>query len=268
MLRRALESVRAQHTAPREIVVVDDASTDGTAAVAEEFGARVVRHERNQGEGASRNSGIAAATQPWIALLDSDDEWLPGHLGALWRGRCDHVLVASTAIRRGADPADDRLHGTAGRRPLTLRSPADIVFPENPVPVSAGLIRRDVAEKAGGYRSLPHCADYDFLLRCLEYGTGLVLPDVGVIYHVHPDQVSHDRQRMKDAHTVISRSYEDRSWFDARQVRRWQTAVAWDMFRLEGGSTRARALARPRHALPLLRLWWWRHRLRRRGARL
>jgi glycosyltransferase involved in cell wall biosynthesis len=268
MLRRALESVRAQHTAPREIVVVDDASIDGTAAVAEELGARVVRHERNAGEGVARNSGIAAATQPWIALLDSDDEWLPCHLASLWRGRDHHALVATTAIRRGADPADDRLHGTASPRPLTLRTPADIVFPENPVPVSAGLIRRDVAEKAGGYRALPHCADYDFLLRCLEHGTGLVLPDVGVIYHVHPDQVSHDRERMKDAHTAITRSYEDRPWFDARQVRRWETAVAWDMYRLEGGSTRAWALARPRHAAPLLRLWWWRFRLRRRGARI
>jgi hypothetical protein len=73
---------------------------------------------------------------------------------------------------------------------------------------------------------------------------------------------------MKDAHTDISRSYDDRPWFDARQVRRWETAVAWDMYRLEGGSTRAWALARPRHAAPLLRLWWWRFRLRRRGARI
>lgn len=266
MLRRALESVRAQSAAPAEIVVVDDASTDRTAAVAEELGARVVRHEQNAGEGAARNSGIAAATQSWVALLDSDDEWLPHHLASLWNARGDHALVASTAIRRGADPADDRLHGAAGSRPLTLRTPADIVFPENPVPVSAGLIRRDVAEKAGGYRKLPHCADFDFLLRCLEQGTGLVLSEVGVIYHVHPEQVSHDRESMKAAHTAIARSYKDRRWFDERQVRRWETAVAWDMYRLDGGLARAQALVRPRHPAPLMRLWWWRFRLRRRGA--
>jgi len=266
MLRRALASALAQRPAPAEIVVVDDASTDGTGAVARELGATVVRHERNSGEGGARNSAIAAATQPWIALLDSDDEWLPHHLGSLWRARGDHVLVAASALRCGDDPLRDRLHGTAGSRPLPLRTPADIVYPENPVPVSAGLIRRDVAERAGGYRQLPHCADFDFLIRCLEQGSGVVLPDVTVLYHVHPDQVSHNRSEMKAAHTSIVCSYADRPWFDPAQVRRWRTAVAWDTYRLEGGFRRAQALVRPRHALPLLRLWWWRLRLRRRSA--
>src|SRR5919108_5973128 len=112
MRRRALAGVFAQKPPPAEIVVVDDASTDGTAAVAEEMGARVVRHEENLGEGAARNSGIAAATQPWLALLDSDDEWLPHHLETLWRGRGDHLVVATSAMRCADDPALDRLHGS------------------------------------------------------------------------------------------------------------------------------------------------------------
>lgn len=268
MLGRALASVLAQRARPAEIVVVDDASTDRTAAVAEEMGARVVRHERNAGEGAARNSGFAAATQPWLALLDSDDEWLPHHLASLWRARGEHVLVADSAMRCAQDPRDDRLHGTAAPRPLLLRTPADIVFPENPVPVSAGLIRRDAALKAGSYRSLTHCADFDFLLRCLEHGTGLVLPKVGVLYHLHAEQVSHQREQMKEAHLRIACSYSDRPWYDRRQVRRWGAAVAWDMFRLEGGVRRTLALARPWHVGPLLRLWWWRFQLRRRGARI
>jgi glycosyltransferase involved in cell wall biosynthesis len=268
LLRRALESVLAQRPAPAEIIVVDDASGDGTAAVAEELGARVIRHDRNAGEGAARNSALAAATQPWLALLDSDDEWLSHHLATLWSARADHVVVATSALRCGDDPSRDRLHGAAGSRPLVLRSPADIVFPENPVPVSAGLIRRDVAERVGGYQPLPHCADFDFLLRCLEHGTGVVLPQVGVLYHVHADQVSHQRAEMKAAHTDIARRYADRPWFDRRQVSRWRTAVAWDLYRLEGGWRRAQALVRPWHVSPLIRLWWWRLRLRRRTAAL
>ena len=268
MLRRALASVQAQRPAPAEVLVVDDASTDGTAALAEEEGARVVRHERNLGEGAARNSGIAAATQPWIALLDSDDEWLPHHLGELWRGRGDHAVVATSALRCGEDPATDRIHGSAHSRPIVLRSPADIVFPENPVPVSAVMIRRDVALRAGGYRPLRHCADFDFLLRCLDQGTGVVLPSVGALYHLHAEQVSHERRLMKDAHTRISRSYSKEPWHDPRQVRRWTSAVAWDMYRLEGGARQAWQLARPSHLGPLLRLWWWRFRLRRRSARI
>jgi glycosyltransferase involved in cell wall biosynthesis len=268
MLRRALESVLAQRPAPAEIIVVDDASTDSTAAVAEELGARVIRHEQNAGEGAARNSAIAAATQPWLALLDSDDEWLPQHLASLWAARGDHVLVAGSALRCQDDPALDRLHGAPGKQPLLLRTPADIVFPENPVPVSAGMIRRDVALAAGGYQPLPHCADFDFLMRCLDRGTGTVLPEVSVLYHVHAEQVSHQRAEMKEAHTNIARSYADRPWFSRAQVRRWRAAVAWDLYRLEGGLGRAQALVRPWHVFPLLSLWAWRWRVRRRSAAL
>jgi glycosyltransferase involved in cell wall biosynthesis len=268
MLARALGSVLAQSPAPEEIVVVDDASSDGTAAVAEEMGARVIRHDRNRGEGAARNSGIEAATQPWVALLDSDDEWLPHHLGRLWAAREAHVLVASSCLRCGDDPAADRFHGAARGRPLTLTSPAQIVFPENPVPASAVMIRREVALASGGYGDQRHCADFDLLLRCLERGTGVVLPDVGAIYHVHAQQVSQQREQMKASHTRIACSYAQRDWFDSRQVRRWQAAVAWDMWRAEGGLRRAAALARPRHLPPLVRLWVWRLQVRRSGARI
>jgi glycosyltransferase involved in cell wall biosynthesis len=269
MLRRALRSVLAQNVAPAEVLVVDDCSTDRTAAVAQALGATVVRHDENRGEGAARNSGIAAATQPWVALLDSDDEWLPHHLDALWRGRGQYVLVATSVMRWGEEPAGDRLHGSVSTRPLAIRSPADIVFPENPVPVCAVMIRRDVALKAGGYRPFQHCADFDFLLRCLEHGGGVVLPEVGAIYHLHAEQVSQHREAMKSAHMRIALSYRDRPWFDARQVRRWPAAMAWDMFRLEGGARRAAAVARVWWGWPaLVRLWLWRYRLRRRGAAL
>jgi glycosyltransferase involved in cell wall biosynthesis len=268
MLRRALASVLAQRPAPAEVIVVDDASSDGTAAVAEAMGARVVRHESNRGEGAARNSGIAAASQPWVALLDSDDEWLPGHLAALWAARGEHVLVATSCMRCSGDPARDRLHGTAGRRPLLLRSPSEIVFPENPVPVSAVMLRRDVALAAGGYGQFTHCADFDLLLRCLDHGSGVVLPHVGAIYHVHEEQVSQQREEMKAAHTRIVRSYADRPWFRRAQLRRWQAAVDWDLYRLEGGPRRALRALRPWRLPALARLWLWRYRLRRRTRRV
>src|SRR4051794_32304698 len=80
MVERALRSVLAQTRRPAEVIVVDDASGDDTGARAAALGARVITHERNSGRGATRNRGIAAASQDWIALLDCDDEWLPRHL--------------------------------------------------------------------------------------------------------------------------------------------------------------------------------------------
>src|SRR3954471_17922408 len=84
VLPRALTSIRAQASQPAEILVVDDRSSDDTAAVAEQWRARVLRHERNQGAGAARNTALRAAAHDWVAFLDSDDEWLPGHLDRVW----------------------------------------------------------------------------------------------------------------------------------------------------------------------------------------
>jgi len=72
---RALESLRAQTIADRlQVVVVDDGSADATAEVAARAGAAVVRHGRNRGLAASRNSGVAAASAPVVAFIDDDCE--------------------------------------------------------------------------------------------------------------------------------------------------------------------------------------------------
>jgi glycosyltransferase involved in cell wall biosynthesis len=80
---RALESVWRQDYGNLEVLVVDDGSTDGTAALAarhEARGVRLIRRARNGGECAAMNTGIACARHELIAFLDADDEWLDGKL--------------------------------------------------------------------------------------------------------------------------------------------------------------------------------------------
>ena len=82
-VRRAIESVLAQTCQDFEIIVVDDGSTDGTAAAVETFADRritLIRHEQNRGGSAARNTGIRASSAAYVAFLDSDDEWLPTKL--------------------------------------------------------------------------------------------------------------------------------------------------------------------------------------------
>jgi glycosyltransferase involved in cell wall biosynthesis len=80
-LREALDSVLAQTLPPLEVIVVDDGSTDDSAAIAESFGppVRVIR-QSNQGESVARNRAIGEAKGEWVAFLDADDLWLPEKL--------------------------------------------------------------------------------------------------------------------------------------------------------------------------------------------
>jgi len=82
-IERALRSVMAQSLQDFEILIVDDASTDSTAAVLAQFDdARIqyFHHNKNRFAGAARNTGMEAATGKYIAFLDSDDAWLPEKL--------------------------------------------------------------------------------------------------------------------------------------------------------------------------------------------
>ena len=80
-LPRAIASVLNQTLQPTEIIMVDDGSTDGTADWIQETYPRInpIR-QSNKGVSAARNIGIKSAKCDWIALLDSDDEWLPDKL--------------------------------------------------------------------------------------------------------------------------------------------------------------------------------------------
>src|SRR5438105_15612224 len=82
-LIEALQSVVNQSFPAREIIVVDDASTDGTASInfhSLDPRIRYVRHNQNRGGAVARNTGVQCASGNWIAFLDSDDVWLPNKL--------------------------------------------------------------------------------------------------------------------------------------------------------------------------------------------
>lgn len=80
LLERAIQSVRCQTYERLEIIVVDDASKDDTAALVrsiDDARVRYIRHDRNRGGAAARNTGIRAARGEFIAFLDDDDQWEP-----------------------------------------------------------------------------------------------------------------------------------------------------------------------------------------------
>jgi len=195
---RCLGSVFAQTLKPAEVIVVDDGSTDDTAALAAALGARVVS-QANGGIASARNTGIQNASGEWIAFLDADDLWAPEKLERqVARIRPDTVLVY-TGLRifddqgirseqRAVDPA-------AAKKMLRYC---------NPIAPSAALLKREAVVQIGGFRKgLDACEDWGLWFRLLPLGQFESVPEPLTDYYVHPKSLSANPEKMLQGADVI-----------------------------------------------------------------
>jgi GT2 family glycosyltransferase len=231
-ISRCLASVWAQRPLrPREVIVVDDHSTDETAAVAASLGARVIRHPENRGPAEARNTALAATDCEWLAFLDSDDEWLPDHLAYLWQIRGEHALVGASALYRASDGHGDRFFGPVTRRPMVFTSPDRLISTLNFFTTSGSMVRRDAALSVGGFHRWWGAEDFDLWVRVLEQHTGICSRRVTVLYHLHASQVSLQAERMLHEHRQVVTSHLRRTGRSAAMLERWEATVAWDRLR-------------------------------------
>lgn len=169
-IMRALESVFAQSLAPGEIIVVDDASRDDTAAVLAPHAGRirVIRHETNAGASAARNTGIAAAQGTWVAFLDSDDVWRPDKLARQLAFMAAHgINVCCTNYNLiWPDGQVERAY-----RPYPPRMGiGHYVWGCFTGPGSTLIARRDLMTAIGGYDPrYPRYEDWDLFLRLADH---------------------------------------------------------------------------------------------------
>lgn len=170
-LTRALESVLRQDYRPLDVIVVDDASRDGTRRVAESHtgqGVRVIGHDRNQGVSGARNTGIGVAAGELIAFLDADDEWLAGKLGLQVAELLDNPglsLVACDAVQVDADGV---VAGSVypDRPPATGPDAWRVLLAYNFIATPCVVTRRrDLLELGGFDRTLPIGEDQDMWIR-------------------------------------------------------------------------------------------------------
>ncbi len=192
LLPRALDSVLRQSYPAREIIVVDDGSTDETAKLLDRYGSSViVIRQENRGVSAARNRGIEQATGEWIALLDSDDAWMPRKLRNQKEFHHNNPALEifqsrEIWIRNGRRVNLRKKHQKTGGWIFTQSLPLCIVSP------SAVIFKKSLWRETGGFDpGLPVAEDYDFWLRVLKNRPiGLDEKESVIKYGGHEDQLS------------------------------------------------------------------------------
>lgn len=170
-LQMAVESVIEQTYPQWELIIIDDASGDGTSKLAEEYARRdprirVLTQMQNGGVARARQTGLDAARAQWIAFLDSDDAW-----------RADKLQrQAEAALERNADlvfTGSAYMNADGRRLAWTLHVPSHIgyrrLLKQNLISTSSVLIRKEIYRKYAVSRSDLH-EDFVCWLRFLRDG--------------------------------------------------------------------------------------------------
>lgn len=240
-LGRALGSVLAQSLQDLEVLVVDDGSSDSSLAVAERVGdprVRCIRHDRNRGAAAARNTGILAARGRYVAFIDSDDQWLPDKLAR----QCSYLSEAAAGVTAVCTGFVLQRHDTASghvRIPRARHGWAREMLDVCAVaPGTTLMIERRLFDEIGLIcTDLVRFEDWDWLLRFLARYDLVVVPEPLAVVHSSPYRVTDvvDRSArlllQRQAATVrrtagffAERTFEASLWLE-RAVVRWRTGA-------------------------------------------
>jgi len=192
VLGRAIASVLGQTWTDLELFVVDDGSTDATASVLAEFDDPRLTgmHQENKGVSSARNLGIAASGGRYIALLDSDDHWMPDKLEKQVRFMAESGFAICQTdeiwIRNGQRVNPRFKHSKPAGWFLERSLELCLISP------SCVMFTRALWNELGPFdERLPACEDYSLWLRVgVRYPVGLVPEALVVKTGGHADQLS------------------------------------------------------------------------------
>ena len=232
-LRRTLRAILAQEAVDLEVIVVDDGSTDDTAAMAAAFDSRVVtlRNQSPAGVSAARNRGIASAQGDWISFCDDDDLWSPhklsrqlvaaGRANAAWAYAGDVIVDEQLRVLSGGPPP----------------SPEDVVagLPRSN-PLSSGgsnvVVRASLLATVGGFdTSLRRTEDWDLWIRLARRASPACAPEPLVAYRFHrgnivadPSDMVEEARRLAQRHQIpvnLAAMHRRAAWAALRGGRRF-----------------------------------------------
>lgn len=257
-------SVLAQRGCDVRVLIIDDASTDDSLAVAQAIAAASPRVEvrgrqANQGHIATYNEGLAWVTADYMLLLSSDDMIAPGALArAIGVMETDRkVGFAYGAAIRFTDTSEIRAGSPAAAAPVVEAGPAFVrrfcARPVNTIESATAVVRSSLQKAVGGYRQeLPHSGDMEMWLRLAAHGDVGVIPSVQAFTRLHARNMhlgykdNHDLEDFRQRRLVFEtffgghgRDLADRpalealAWRSLAEELLWAAARAFD----EGAQT-------------------------------
>ena len=216
---QALESISAQTYPQWEVVVIDDAGPeDGTQNTVRVFANKhrkhrilYIRHKKNRGVSAARNTGIALAHGEYVALLDPDDWWEKDHLQKTMEILREHP---GTGVISG--PITNFQMSTKRFEPWPFADWMIHLFPaslasNNFLQTSATIIKTSVLNRVGGFdvsKSLQHIEDYDLWIRLAEKNVSFRFREsITCVYRRHGDAASSNSKRMRLLHNNLFKKH-------------------------------------------------------------
>ena len=204
-LRQCTQSVLRETRFPIRVLIIDDASTDGSAEqawqiAAEDSRVEVIAHRSNQGHIATYNEGIAWVRAAYMLLLSADDMVAPGALAravTLMDANPNVAFVYGRSILFSDEDDIWEMHGSLDGSEAAVHRGAEFIRefcsrPNNPVETATAVVRTTVQKRVGGYHpQLPHSGDLEMWLRCAAQGDVGVIPAVQAFTRIHAGNMRH-----------------------------------------------------------------------------
>jgi glycosyltransferase involved in cell wall biosynthesis len=206
-LAETVANVRSQPHPPAEIIIVDDGSTDSTAALAQSLGPDIrYFHQVNQGPAAARNLGISHARHDILAFIDADDLWPDNKIARQLGYLVDHpelemVLGLQQTFQHVSDPADPSAPW------LPRFDPPSFIYL-----VGCGVYRRSVFNRVGLFDvTLRYGEDTDWFFRSWEQDTPMhMLFEPMLHYRIHVGGMTHGRDVVQKGYLRVLKKSIDR----------------------------------------------------------
>ncbi|MCF1190818.1 glycosyltransferase [Mangrovimonas sp. AS39] len=243
-INKALESIASQTYTNWEIIAIDDCGPkDDTELLVREFARKYdskrvvfIKHEKNKGVSAARNTGVKNAKGNLIALLDPDDFWKPKHLEqGIYHFNNDRALsFYSSFANIFYDNNSSQISDIEGYKDWELKAFPSILSIRNAIPNSSAIIRAEVFDQIGLYDEsidMQHVEDCDLWIRIVSGGLkALINPEPNIYYRKHASGATSNSDKMNKAKHVFALKHKD--WM-VLHLRRALDAQVRHIFTLE-----------------------------------